>query len=214
MNLETALTRNLIRPVPIDSKTGFMESYKGKDVIDFHDLLNTEIVLVNAYGKFMYIKNKAISGQTITSMSGVAIVYIDTPLSVANAIKRVNKSSFIKVKLDEKTLQTELANLSEVDKLLSPTTFASLAVRIINKDTLSDTELISILVDSRFLNVFDYADITNFTHDGVIFDIASQRTLRAKLYVQELRDGVEEPESLALFTQEEVKVLKKAVPLL
>lgn len=215
MNLKDALSHKMLRVVPLQ-ENGWAEPYRDFEPIDYKTLLGQEVALINFYGKFVYVRNKELADETLTSSTGVSLAYVDVAPAVLKTIPniKVNKSKFIKITLNEETLSKEMAPLSRVRSLFEEKYFADLAIKVINGEVLTDVDAISLLVDPRLLNVFGYEDVVKLTRDGVVYEIANQSTTRGKLYLQEIRDGVTAPRALELFSKPEVDVLKKAVRLL
>lgn len=215
MNLKDALSHKMLRVVPLQ-ENGWAEPYRDFEPIDYKTLLGQEVALINFYGKFVYVRNKELADETLTSSTGVSLAYVDVAPAVLKTIPniKVNKSKFIKITLNKETLSKEMAPLSRVRSLFEEKYFADLAIKVINGEVLTDVDAISLLVDPRLLNVFGYEDVVKLTRDGVVYEIANQSTTRGKLYLQEIRDGVTAPRALELFSKPEVDVLKKAVRLL
>lgn len=208
MKLEEALKKRLLRPVHM-KKNGYPEAYKDEKFLDYKQLIGKTIVLVNIKGAFVITKDKDLSNITFTSDNGNSLVYIDNP-SLVSSKDKPKANGFIKVTLTKAMLSADIVNLSDVYEDIMINSFAEMCVSVLDGKILTEKQLISLMVDHRTAYVFDIETLLNLTKDVELIEIVNQASPRAKLLIQEVRDGNNEPISAKYFNN---KNLKKISPL-
>lgn len=204
MLVKEALEKGLLRAVPLQDKKDWPEPYKNKPVIEYVKLLNKRVAIVNTQGKFWYLHNKEITNRTMTSDTGMSLIYLDEEAPQAKS----SKSSFFKTVLTANVLSTNIIGLSEVKDEVLPKRFASLIIDVISGKALTPVEVVSLLSDSRTYNVLKQDDLIRLTTDAELLEIATQATIRGRLFVQEIKDGVKKPLSLKLFKNKDLKKIQ------
>lgn len=207
MKLSKAIKKGYLRVVPTQDNGRYPVPYKNEKVIDYKTLINQKVCLVNVQGKFIFAKkDDDLSKVTLTTHTGRSLIYIDDEqLSKDSKYGKTSKSDFVVFELTNAVLSAEIINLSYVREEVVPDSFAKLCLRVIKGEKITDKNLASLLCDYRTKNIFETDDLVKLTSNGELIEIAKQVTPRAKLLIQEVKDGVDKPVSLELF---ETKVLK------
>lgn len=206
ITLREALEKKYLRPVA-EGKNGYPMAYKNEVFEDFEKFIGKEVMLVNVEKKFLMLKDKELSNKTFTGANNKALVFIDN----SEHAKGVKASDFIKVKLDQGALETRIVNSSSVYGELMIDSFAELAIKVIKEEKLTEKQLASLMCDKRTLEVFDMKDIfevmekSDITKNPELIEIVYQKTTRARLFAQEVKDGNSKPLSLSLFKSKELK---------
>ncbi|HHJ3433259.1 hypothetical protein [Enterococcus faecium] len=204
MKVEEALRQKLLRAVPLQKNGKYPEKYKDADWISHKKLIGQKVALVNIQNKFLYIKNPEVAKVTFTGDTKTSLVLIDTNFDDIKTT--TTRSSYMVVTLNEAVLKSHIIELSLVKDVLAVTSFANLAMQVIQGEELTDEQIASLLCDPRTMNVFEVEDLLHLTDDVELIEICKQVTPRARLFVQEVKDGNSKPKATQLFQN---KVLRK-----
>lgn len=207
ITVEDALKRKLLRAVPVQAN-GYPEKYKDTPWANYKDFINQDVALVNEPKRFLFEKNKDLAKTTFTAPNGVSLVFIDK----ADTDVKVNASKFCKVTLTRANLNAGIIDLSSVYNDLLIESFAETAMKVINKEPLTNQQLASLVCDRRVLDVFTAKELLEVIpkEETELFELAKQSTPRARLFRQELKDGATKPISRSLFKS---KLIRGAIKL-
>lgn len=202
ITVEEALKKKYLRVVPVGTR-GYPEAYKDKPFEDYKKYLDKDVTLINVEKKFYLMKDKEIANKTFTAKNGNSLIYRDDEtISV-----KVKASDFVRTTLNDKTLKTPIINVTEVYEKLLIESFAELALKVINKEPLSKKQIASLIVDERTDRVLDLKEMLPIIKSSEIegaelselIEILKQSSPRARLLVQEYKDGADKPLALGLF---------------
>lgn len=203
MKLEDALKKKILRPVEV-SPTGYPLKYADKEFEDYKKFIGQTIVLINVANKFIMKKDADLAKVTFTADNKKSFVYIDNQ-KILNAEDKPKKSDFAKVTLTKAVLSANIVNLSDIYEDILVSNFSEMAVNVLDGKPLTKKQVISLMLDHRTANVFEIDTILKLTKDVELIEIVKKTTPRARLLIQEVKDGNNKPLSAKYFKNKNLK---------
>lgn len=142
MKVKEALDKGYFRIVPLNESGSWYVPYKGKPLEDYHEHAGETMYVIKTGKACTFLKNAtSLRGKTYVSPSGTAIVYTG-----GDQQKVPGKASTqFKVTIDETFLEAEIASASDDAVSDSVLTFNVLAFRLLQGQSLNETELASLV---------------------------------------------------------------------
>lgn len=213
MKLKDALDKQLLRAVKLQ-KNNYPEPYKGTDPVPYETLKGETVAIVNVQGKFIYTKNARLLNRTVQSKTGMSLIEVGDAQITYDTIKKPARNQFMVVTLTDALLDTEIITWDDAQQDVHNLTFDELMTQVLLDKGLSDVELLSLALDPRLSVVLPVNEQVKLTEHAVTLEIMTGRTPRGRLYKQAFHDAGHLPKAIALFNDDERKILEKAVVLL
>lgn len=213
MKLKDALDQQLLRAVKLQTNN-YPEPYKGTEPVPYKTLKDETVALINVQAKFIYTKNARLLDRTVQSKTGMSLIEIGDATVTYDTIKKPARNQFMVVKLTDKLLDTDIITWTEAQKDVHNLTFDELMTQVLLDKGLSDVELLSLALDPRLSLVLPVNEQIKLTEHAVTLEIMTGRTPRGRLFKQAFHDMGRTPKAIALFSDDERRILEKAVVLL
>ena len=213
MKLKDALDKQLLRAVKLQ-KNNYPEPYKGTDPVPYATLKGETVAIVNVQGKFIYTKNARLLNRTVQSKTGMSLIEVGDAQITYDTIKKPARNQFMVVTLTDALLDTEIITWDDAQQDVHNLTFDELMTQVLLDKGLSDVELLSLALDPRLSVVLPVNEQVKLTEHAVTLEIMTGRTPRGRLYKQAFHDAGHLPKAIALFNDDERRILEKAVVLL
>lgn len=205
MELKNALDQHLLRVVAIQ-RNGYPKKYKGEDRLDYHQVLNQKVALVNESKQFMIVKDPVIATMTIASNSDKALIHAPQHAS--------NVSAFLTVTLTKALLSQPILEYDKVKTHFEPLNLVDLLTKALEKPKeLTEKELVNLALNADSLQVLQKTDFAKLTADAFLLEVFLQSTPRVRLASLEASKFGKVEKCLSLFKPREQKLLKLAEPM-
>lgn len=202
MDLKTALDKHYLRPVRVQAN-GYPEKYKGQKPLDYHQLMNQKIALINLGHKFLIAKNQVIATMTVSSNTDKALIYAPDHAS--------SSSAFLTVVLTKATLNSQIIDYANVKTYFEPLNLVEILAKALQKPKeLTDKELVNLALNRDSLTVLEKTDFTKLTANALLLELFLQKTPRARLASLEASKFGKIDKALPLFKPQEQALLKLA----
>lgn len=200
MDLKTALDKHYLRPVRVQAN-GYPEKYKGQKELDYHQLINQKVALINVGRKFFIAKDPVVATMTVSSNTDKALIFAPEHSSNVNA--------FLTVTLTKALLNAKLVDYKDVQSIFEPLNLIDLLAKALQTpNKLTDKELVNLAVNRDSLTVLEKTDFVKLTSDAFLLELFLQKTPRAKLVSLEASKFGKIEKSMPLFKPREQDLLK------